>query len=132
MSNFEKYEYWLDLCEDDLTTAKWLLEGNRLLHCGFFCHLIAEKALKAVIANETGETPEKTHDLQKLANQGNVLDKLSEQQLKFLDELMSLQIEARYPEYKEKISQSLNKEYCVKMVEETEVFLCWTKQLLGK
>ncbi|MDR2045205.1 MAG: HEPN domain-containing protein, partial [Clostridium sp.] len=45
-----KVEYWLELCDDDLATAKWLLEGGRLLHCGYFCHQIAEKALKAVVA----------------------------------------------------------------------------------
>ena len=33
MSN--KVAYWLDLCDDDLITAKWLLEGGRLLHCGY-------------------------------------------------------------------------------------------------
>ena len=44
--------YWLNLCDEDLLTAKWLLDGQRLLHMAFFCHQIAEKALKAVIASE--------------------------------------------------------------------------------
>ena len=52
MSIFEKYEYWLEICDDDLSVAKLLLESNKLLHCGFFCHLVVEKSLKAVIAKK--------------------------------------------------------------------------------
>ena len=55
-----KVDYWLDLCDDDLKTAKWLLEGERLLHCGYFCHQVVEKAFKAVIYNNTNEIPPKS------------------------------------------------------------------------
>ena len=58
-----KVEYWLDLAADDVLSAKTLLDGKRYLHAGFFCHLIAEKALKAVIANATSEIPPYIHNL---------------------------------------------------------------------
>jgi len=132
VSNFEKYEYWLDLCDDDLITAKWLLKGERLLYCGYICHQIAEKAFKATIAKNTKEIPPKIHDLPKLAYQCGMYDKLSDERLKLLDKLKNLQIEARYPEYREAIYQSLNLEYCEKLLEETEDLLCWIKKQLEK
>ncbi|MCL1859075.1 MAG: HEPN domain-containing protein [Oscillospiraceae bacterium] len=124
--------YWLELCDDDLITAKALLDSSRFLHMGFFCHMIIEKSLKAVITENTGEIPPKIHDLQKLAKMGNVSNELSDEQSELLDKVMPLQIEARYPEYKEKISQKLNKEYCDRLIKETEDFLCWIKQWLEK
>lgn len=123
-------EYWLDLCDDDLKTAKWLLEGSRLLHCGYFCHQVIEKAFKGVIANTTAKIPPKIHDLPKLANLGDIWVDLSEEQKDLLKKLIPLQIEARYPEYKEKISQTLTEEYCEKLIEETEDLLCWIKKQL--
>jgi HEPN domain-containing protein len=41
-----KAEYWLELCEDDLVTARTLFKARRYLHMGFFCNMIVEKALK--------------------------------------------------------------------------------------
>ncbi|MCL2096807.1 MAG: HEPN domain-containing protein [Oscillospiraceae bacterium] len=128
MSNFGKYEYWLELCDDDLDVAKCLLQGRKLLYCGYFCHLIIEKAFKARIARNTREIPPKIHDLHKLAEEGGMYEKLSRDQLKLLDKLKNLNIEARYPEYKDKIYQSLSLEYCEKLIEETEGLLCWIKK----
>ena len=130
MSNFEKYEHWLDLCIDDLDTVKWLLDGKRLLYCGYFCHLITEKALKAAVAKNTGEIPPKIHDLRKLAKLSGVFDKLSKADILFINDISSFQIEARYPEYKEKINQTLSEEYCTKLIQRTEDFLCWIKKQL--
>jgi HEPN domain-containing protein len=127
-----KTVYWLDLCDDDLITAKALLKSERLLHMGFFCNMIAEKALKAVIAERTDEIPPKIHDLIKLAARANIAEELSAGQKQLLEELLPLQIEARYPEYKEKARATLTIEYCEKLLTETEAFLCWIKEQLGK
>jgi len=34
-----KTKYWLELCDEDLTTAKLLCDLSRWLHMGFFCHV---------------------------------------------------------------------------------------------
>ena len=47
-----------------------------------------------------------------------------------LDTLKPLQIEARYPEHKERTMQSLSEERCVRLIRETEEFLCWIKNRL--
>ena len=86
----EKTEYWLNLCNDDLETAKVLLEKKRLLHMGFFCHMIVEKSLKAAIVSQTDKIPPKTHDLPRLANLGGIWDKLSIEQKDLFKTLMPL------------------------------------------
>ena len=128
----DKVQYWLDLADDDIPAVKSLLNGGSYLHAGFFCHLIAEKALKAVIEHKMNETPPKIHDLRKLAAKSGIFDKLSEDQIELLKALEPLQIEARYPEYKTKISKTLTKEIIEKIYKETEDFLCWIKKELEK
>ena len=127
-----KVEYWLELCEDDLKAAKAMHKTNNLLWTGFICHLVAEKALKAAIASVTSEVPPKSHDLLKLATKTIVCDDLPNDYKVLLGKLTPLQIEARYPEYKEKIAAILTEEYCGILLKETEEFLCWIKKKLEK
>jgi len=131
-TKMDKVQYWLDMADDDMITVKVLLKSERFLYAGFFCHLIAEKALKAVVENNTGEIPPKIHDLEKLAKRGNIDDKLSEEQILFLNELMPLHIEGRYPEYKANIEKTLNAEKCAEILKKTEDFLCWIKNELER
>ena len=132
MTGSEQFEYWLELCDDDLITAKALLEKNRFLHMGFFCHLIVEKALKAFFASQNDEPPPKVHNLLTLAKQSGLDTNLSEQQFELLEKLNPLNIEARYPAHKDKIAAALTQETCQMLYTETEEFLCWIKKWLDK
>ena len=129
---FDNVDYWLELCDDDLRVAKNLYKSNDYLWMGFICHLIAEKALKAAIADATCEVPPKDHRLLKLAELAKVDGDFSEEQAILLGKLSPLQIEARYPSYKEKIAAILTKNYCEQLLKETEAFLCWIKARLEK
>jgi HEPN domain-containing protein len=80
----------------------------------------------------TNEAPPKDHRLIKLAALAQIEDDLSEKQMALLDKLQPLQIEARYPSYKEKIVATLTPNYCKVLLEETEEFLCWIKSKLEK
>jgi HEPN domain-containing protein len=114
----DKVGYWLDLCNENLITAKWLIQG--------------EKALKAVVANVSDETPPKIHDLHKLAKLGSIDKELSEEQRTFINNIGPYQLEARYPEVKERIAQTLTPGICEQYLKETEGFLCWIKQRLER
>jgi hypothetical protein len=63
---------------------------------------------------------------------GGIFDSLSDKHLAMIDKLTPLQIETRYPEYKERIAATLTVEYCGELLNETEGFLCWIKQQLEK
>jgi HEPN domain-containing protein len=122
-------EYWLDLALYDIESAKVMQEGGRYLYVGFLCHITAEKLLKTVIAKD-GTTPLKIHTLARLAELAGLKDILSDEQKNLLNELHPLNIEARYPSYKDKIMAILNREYCEKLIDRTEAFLLWIKEQL--
>ena len=129
---FDKVEYWLELCDDDIKVAKNLFTSKDYLWMGFVCHLIAEKALKAVIASVTDDVPPKDHRLIKLAELAQIDNELTEKQITMLAKLQPLQIEARYPSYKERITATLTPYYCTELMNETEEFVCWIKLKLNK
>jgi len=132
MDTSKKVEYWLSIADDDLNVAKYLLAGEKFLYTGFMCHQTIEKALKAVIAKDcaVNEIPPKIHDLSKLAAKSNLFDIMTETQKDFIDELNPLNLEARYPEYKESLAAGLQKEKCERIIRKTEELLCWIKQQL--
>ena len=128
----ERVEYWLRLCDEDLLTARAMFQAERYLPMGFYCHMIAEKALKAVVARKTGTLPPRIHDLDKLAVQGGINEDLSEEQLALLEKLGPLQIETRYPDDEEMEIPQLTPTICEQLLKETEKFLCWIKKRLEK
>jgi HEPN domain-containing protein len=132
MFSNDKAEYWLGLCDNDLEVAKLLLEGKKYLYCGYFCHQVVEKAIKAIVASNTNKTPTKTHNHTFLAKEAGIWEELSNEQLILFGKLHPMQIEARYPDYKQNVAQTLNLKNCKIMLKQTEEFLCWVKQKLEK
>lgn len=125
----EKTQYWLDLAEYDLDTAEAMLTTARYLYVGFMCHQVIEKALKASIAAAGGEPPY-IHNLAKLANRAGLYIKLSDEQKHILDSLDPLNIQARYPEDKERLSDALTRDKCEMILTKTKEIFNWIKATL--
>jgi HEPN domain-containing protein len=115
-----------------METAKAMQQTGRYLYVGFMCHQVIEKALKGVIARDCteGEIPPKIHHLLKLADRAGLFEKMSPEQQAFIKELNPLNIEARYPEYREQIAAELSAEICDTLISGTEELLCWIKTRL--
>ena len=125
-------EYWLDLADYDIETAKAMLNTGRYLYVGFMCHQTIEKALKALISRdcEEEEVPPKIHDLGKLAVRSKLFDRMADEQRIFIEYLNPLNIEARYPEYKKRLLEMLTREKCEDIFARTVALLCWIKEQL--
>lgn len=74
--------------------------------------------------------PLKIHSLSRLAEKTELDKELSEEQLDFIDKLEPLNIEARYPSYKERLMKSLTKEYCTGLLRQTKELQSWIKNKL--
>ena len=126
-----KVDYWLDIAQYDLETAKVMLDGKRYLYVGFMCHQTIEKALKGCIWALTGKEPEYTHALARLVRSAGLTDELPEQLSGLIDVLEPLNIEARYPTHKEKLMQSLTHERSKEILDQTKELYGWIKTKLS-
>lgn len=119
-------ENWLAQVDYDLATAEHMLRAGRYIYVIFMSHLALEKALKALVTEETQKLPPRTHNLIDLAQRGKL--KLSQEQRDFIGKINNASVIVRYPDdisnmvsqYPETISQ----EY----LEKTKELIEWLRQ----
>ena len=126
----DKIKYWLELADYDFETAKVMLMTKRFLYVGFMCQQSVEKALKALYVKTKNEIPPKLHSLSLLISKIGIENEISDYYSNIIDKLEPLNIEARYPTYKDEIFKTLTIEYCQTIIDESFELLSWIKTKL--
>jgi HEPN domain-containing protein len=117
--------YWFNMADYDLKTAQVMLDGRRYLYVGFMCHQVIEKALKGLYVKQHNKIPPYTHNLLTLCTDLNL--NLTKEQQDFFTELNPLNIEARYPEMKEKLGKAISKKKASILLEDTKNTYKWLR-----
>jgi HEPN domain-containing protein len=120
--------YWIDLSEYDLKVAESLSEKGHYLYMGFMCHQSVEKMLKAVYVAKFDAAPPYIHKLDKLIELTGLKDAMSEVQYDLIDELIPLNIQARYPAYKDSIYKLIDDIKAKEIFKKTGALISWLKQ----
>ena len=123
----DRIKYWLDLSDYDIETANAMLKSKRFLYVGFMCHQTIEKVFKAYFSKLNSEIAPHSHSLSYIAKKGGFYDMFSENQKDFIDQIEPLNIEARYPSYKEGLLKSLSPEKCQEILINTKELQEWIK-----
>ena len=131
MTKEERVKYWIDIAEYDFDTAKVMFKSGRRLYVAFMCHQVVEKMLKAYWCATQEKEPPYIHNLNRLAEGAGLLTELNEKQCDFIESLTPMNIEARYPEYKDQLSRALTPRYCRSIVNDTKDFMQWIKNKLS-
>ncbi|GBU21278.1 hypothetical protein R80B4_01167 [Fibrobacteres bacterium R8-0-B4] len=126
MTREEKIKYWVDLAEEDLVVGETLVKNGHNLYAGFLCHQVVEKIFKGYFTKVKNEVPPFIHNLLDIAERAGLYEMLSDSQRSFLKILNPLNIEARYPEYKNKARKYLTDENTRRVFEQTKELLQWT------
>lgn len=126
----DKVAYWIDIADYDMETAETLYSGGRWLYVAFMCHQVIEKTLKAYWCGTQTTEPPYTHNLTRLS-EGTGLDaEMNDDQIDIIETLIPMNIQARYPEYKEQLAQMLSQENCRKIIDDTKELQQWIKNKL--
>lgn len=88
------------------------------------------KTLKAYWNATRDDDPPYIHNHKRLANGAGLYAKMTDEQKAFIDVITPLNIEARYPSYKEDLSKALGDEVCKEILEKTKALQQWIKQKL--
>ena len=127
MTTEEKINYWIKISDEDLKVAGTLLKNHYYLYTAFMCHQVIEKIFKAGYEKLKNDTPPYIHKLSSIALQAGFIDKLTDVQLSFIFKLEPLNIEARYPNYKNEIASQLDDKECKNIFEYTKMLQQWVK-----
>lgn len=128
--SIDKVKYWKELSDYDMETAEVMYRGSRWLYVGFMCHQVIEKTIKSYWSQVKPDEIPFIHNLLKLSQSCGLISKMSQEQLKFVSELMPMNIEARYPSYKEELFKKLTPEYCITLIDKTKELKLWIENML--
>jgi len=126
----DKVSYWKELADYDLETAEAMYATGRWLYVGFMCHQVLEKTLKAYWCHTQPIDPPYVHNLVRLVNGSNLNSIMTEEQQLFIDLITPMNIESRYPEYKDALLASLTREKCREIIDNTKIIKSWIESLL--
>lgn len=141
MNSREKYEYWLDIAEYDLETAKANYASGRYLYVVFMCQQAVEKIVKGLHILYTGEEADRTHNISRIFNKifnqqenrkiitDEEFDSKTEDYMDLFGELLYYYIAERYPSYKEKLSSTISKDKAKSVLDRAEEVFEWLKSL---
>ena len=102
MTKQQHIDYWLKNADRDWVRAENCFKQKDYVFCLFCLHMSLEKICKTLWVKENkSNTPPKIHDLVKLLHQSNI--ELPNEDLMFMLEMNTYQLEGRYPDYHDKI-----------------------------
>ena len=125
MPNIDRANKWIDIVAEDLSVAELLFNNGHWLYVGFMCHQVIEKTLKAYWCVCRDDDPPYIHDHKKISQGCGLYTKMSADQLKFLDFIKPMNIEARYQEIKDEVARTLNREITAEILEQTKQRHSW-------
>ena len=121
----DKYvSHWLERSNYDLETAKAMLDAGRYLYVAYMCQQAIEKLLKAIIAQH-GKENLPIHNLNRLAELAELRRDLAAEQVDLLAELTAYNIEARYGDYKESLSEVVDTQKANALYAQTKGLFQW-------
>ena len=117
---------WIESSDYDAQTATHMLQTGRYIYVLFMCHLAIEKILKAIVQEDTGKLPHKTHDLIYLLQITKI--NLPENMLEFVGKINNVSVVTRYPEDLSKIISSYPETVANDYLNRTREVIRWLKQ----
>ena len=131
MNKEDKYSYWIDIAEYDMVSAEAMLNSGRYAYVAFMCQQSLEKLAKGLYNYYIDDNVPRVHNISFVL--GKVLDFLGivQDETRFLlfDKLAAYYLQGRYPSFKEKISQLINEEQAVKLLNESKEAFAWMNSL---
>ena len=118
---------WIERAHYDLESAEAMFKACRYLYVAFLCQQTLEKMLKAQIINQGGEIL-RSHNLVRLAELSGFYISLPNKDQDFLANLSPFAIEARYGDYKNKLSEIIDRKTAQKYLLKTQEIYQWLKE----
>ncbi|MBI2106705.1 HEPN domain-containing protein [Candidatus Woesearchaeota archaeon] len=120
----EEVKRWWRMAKDDIDAAEYNFQGSKFYLAAFMCQQAVEKALKALVIENTGKLL-KIHDLVILGKKVNLPEHLLEK----CDKLNGVYLDARYGDLGSKLpSEKFNKPISSELLDTAKGVLAWLEK----
>ena len=117
---------WLAQVDYDIATAEQMMQVGRYIYVIFMSHMALEKALKALVTEETQKLPPRSHNLIDLAQRAHVV--LSQEQQDFLGKINNTSVSVRYPDDLSAMLSQYPEAIAQDYLERTKELILWVRQ----
>jgi HEPN domain-containing protein len=131
MDKQEKFLYWLDIADYDMATADSMLAAGRYLYVVFMCQQALEKLTKGLYTYYIDDNIPRVHNISYILTRvADSLDvNIDEEIFSLLDKLSAYYLQGRYPSYKGKISQLVDKAEANEILKVSKEVFAWIRTL---
>jgi HEPN domain-containing protein len=130
MSRDEIIKYWQESSEVDFQAMETLFKNGHFVWALFLGHLVVEKLLKAYYVRKVDIDSPQIHNLLKIAEKAQL--ELSDDQKMFLDEVTTFNIQARYPDFKNRFYRKATRDFAEKYLLKIREFKEWLLKQINK
>ncbi|NUO82111.1 HEPN domain-containing protein [candidate division KSB1 bacterium] len=116
---------WRESADKDWEVAQSLFKLKHYAYSLFFCHLVVEKLLKALVVQKTGEQAPTIHDLIKLVKKTGL--KPTQAQREQLEVITTFNIKARYDDVKQSFYKQATRDFAQEHMKITKEICTWLK-----
>ncbi len=120
--------HWESTSDNDYQTMENLFNSKDYHWSLFMGHLVIEKLLKAKVVKDTNKHPPYSHDLRKLILKTKL--KPSQEAEKWLDNITSFNLNARYDDYKKEFYKKCDINYTRLWIKNIKILRQWIKREL--
>jgi HEPN domain-containing protein len=123
----EKFDYWLDIAQYDLDTADAMFGSGRWLYVVFMCQQAVEKLSKGLYVLYNDDNIPRVHAIRQVVKkyEDKLPETVSDDRYKFFDLLSAFYIEGRYADYKQKLSDLVDKREAASVLTQTKEMFAW-------
>lgn len=127
MSENEKFLYWLDIAEYDIVTAGAMCNSGRWLYVAYMCQQAIEKLCKGLYILFVDDNIPRSHNIGAIVSRfsDKMPNEIGEEMLNLFDRLTAYYLNGRYPEYKEKLSSSIDEQTAKRFLQDTKEAFEW-------
>lgn len=115
--------YWMENAKNDLKAAEVLFEGKQYPQCLFWCHLVLEKTLKALVVFHTKTQAPYTHNLVQLSENTGIA--FSDEQRAWLRDIADFNLMGRYADETMAFALKCTSEFSQKYFSITKTLYQW-------
>ena len=123
----EKFGHWLEYAQYDLETADAMFTSGRWIYVVFMCQQAVEKLVKGLYVLYVDDNVPKTHNIRVLVErfESQLPEPVTEERYNLFEDLTIHYLNGRYTDYKQKLSERLNKPAATDFLKRSKEVFAW-------